>query len=443
MSDSAQPVRHPDTRSPKVMTTRAWWLVALNLLIPGSAQVLAGSRKLGRFGLGATLVFWALALITFIIFLVDRNILIALGTNVIALTIIQVLLFAYAVLWVVLTFDTLRITRLVKAAPGARPLVAGVAVIALIATAGGAAYAANLAGVTRNTIAEVFTSGDYAEPIDGRYNIMLLGGDAGPDREGLRPDSISVVSVDAETGSTTIIGLPRNFENATFSEGSPMFEPFPNGYDCGDECLLGYLYTEGEQRPELYPDAEAQGSSAGTEAMRDAVEGITGLTIQYYVLIDMQGFAQLIDALGGIDIEVPERLAYGPVTSKTPYGYFEAGQQHLNGEMALWYARSRFDGNDLQRMERQRQVQQAIIQQMDPANVVSKFQAVAEAGADVVKTDIPQVMLSHFVEIAAKSQSLPINTLELVPPQVDTLNPDYPSIHALVQESLLSPSPAE
>lgn len=425
------------------MTTRAWWLVALNLLIPGSAQVLAGSRKLGRFGLGATLVFWALALITFIIFLVDRNILIALGTNVIALTIIQVLLFAYAVLWVVLTFDTLRITRLVKAAPGARPLVAGVAVIALIATAGGAAYAANLAGITRNTIAEVFTSGDYAEPIDGRYNIMLLGGDAGPDREGLRPDSISVVSVDAETGSTTIIGLPRNFENATFSEGSPMFEPFPNGYDCGDECLLGYLYTEGEQRPELYPDAEAQGSSAGTEAMRDAVEGITGLTIQYYVLIDMQGFAQLIDALGGIDIEVPERLAYGPVTSKTPYGYFEAGQQHLNGEMALWYARSRFDGNDLQRMERQRQVQQAIIQQMDPANVVSKFQAVAEAGADVVKTDIPQVMLSHFVEIAAKSQSLPINTLELVPPQVDTLNPDYPSIHALVQESLLSPSPAE
>lgn len=425
------------------MTTRAWWLVALNLLIPGSAQVLAGSRKLGRFGLGATLVFWALALITFIIFLVDRNILIALGTNVIALTIIQVLLFAYAVLWVVLTFDTLRITRLVKAAPGARPLVAGVAVIALIATAGGAAYAANLAGITRNTIAEVFTSGDYAEPIDGRYNIMLLGGDAGPDREGLRPDSISVVSVDAETGSTTIIGLPRNFENATFSEGSPMFEPFPNGYDCGDECLLGYLYTEGEQRPELYPNAEAQGSSAGTEAMRDAVEGITGLTIQYYVLIDMQGFAQLIDALGGIDIEVPERLAYGPVTSKTPYGYFEAGQQHLNGEMALWYARSRFDGNDLQRMERQRQVQQAIIQQMDPANVVSKFQAVAEAGADVVKTDIPQVMLSHFVEIAAKSQSLPINTLELVPPQVDTLNPDYPSIHALVQESLLSPSPAE
>ncbi|AWB90501.1 LytR family transcriptional regulator [Salinibacterium hongtaonis] len=425
------------------MTTRAWWLVLLNVLIPGSVQVLAGNRRFGRFGLGATIVFWALALVAIVVFFINSNILIALGTNVIALTIIQIVLIAYAVLWLALSFDTLRLVRIVRAAPGARPLIAALAVIALLATAGSAAYAANLAGVARNTISEVFTSGDYAEPVDGRYNIMLLGGDAGPDREGLRPDSISVVSVDAETGSTTIIGLPRNFEQATFSEGSPMFGPFPNGYDCGDECLLGYLYTEGEQRPELYPDAEAQGSNAGTEAMRDAVEGITGLTIQYYVLIDMQGFSQLIDALGGIDIDVPERLAYGPVTSRTPYGYFEAGPQHLNGEMALWYARSRFDGNDLQRMERQRQVQEAIIQQMDPANVVTKFQAITEAGADVVKTDIPKVMLSRFVEIAAKSQSLPINALELVPPQVDTLNPDYPAIHTLVQESLLSPSPSE
>ena len=54
------PVRHPDTRSPRVMTRRAWWLVTLNVLIPGSAQVLAGSRRLGRFGLATTLVWWLL-----------------------------------------------------------------------------------------------------------------------------------------------------------------------------------------------------------------------------------------------------------------------------------------------------------------------------------------------------------------------------------------------
>src|SRR5690606_8707102 len=143
--------------------------------------------------------------------------------NPIALTVGQVVLVAYAVLWVVLTLDALRMVRLVRTKPAARPFIAGFAVVALVATAGGAAYAANLAGITRDTINSVFQSGDFAEPIDGRYNVLLLGGDAGADGEGLRPDSISVVSVDAETGSTTIIGLPRNFERATFSEGSPMF----------------------------------------------------------------------------------------------------------------------------------------------------------------------------------------------------------------------------
>ena len=69
---------------------------------------------------------------------------------------------------------------------------------------------------------------------------------------------------------------------------------------------MSYLYTYGQEHPELYPEAEAQGSQPGIEATRDAAEGILGLTLQYYVVIDMQGFAQLIDALGGVDIEVAD-----------------------------------------------------------------------------------------------------------------------------------------
>lgn len=438
MHSATPTVRHPDTGSREVMTARAWWLVALNVLIPGSAQLLAGNRRLGRFAVSATFVLWAMALLLLVVFLIDGTVLLTLATNPIALTVAQVLLGAYAVLWVLLTLDALRLVRLVRAKPGARPFVAGVAVVALVVTAGGAAYGAHLAGVTRDTIVSVFQSGDFAEPVDGRYNILLLGGDAGADRTGLRPDSISVVSVDAETGATTIVGVPRNFERATFSEGSPMFEIYPNGYDCGDDCLIGYLYTVGEEHSELYPDAESKGSNAGIEAMRDAVEGVTGLHLHYYVLIDMHGFEQLINALGGVEVEVPERLAYGPVTSPTPFGYFEAGPQRMNGEQALWYARSRFDGNDLQRMERQRQVQQAIIAQMEPSNVVNKFQDVAKAGSQVVKTDMPDVMLGLFVDLATKSREHPITTLELVPDSgVDTIYPDYASIHAIVQESLV------
>ena len=76
----------------------------------------------------------------------------------------------------------------------------------------------------------MFVAGPSEPPVDGRYNILLLGGDAGPDRDGLRPDSISVVSVDAETGQAVTIGLPRNLESVPFAEGSPLADAYPEGY---------------------------------------------------------------------------------------------------------------------------------------------------------------------------------------------------------------------
>jgi LCP family protein required for cell wall assembly len=425
------------------MTTRAWWLVALNFLLPGSVQLLAGSRRLGRFGVVMTFIMWLLVAAAATLYFVNRSLLMSQATNVWALLVVEVVLIAYVVLWVVLTLDTLRLVRLVKIGPVARPFIAVLAILGLVASAGVAAYGANVAEIARSTISSVFDSGEYQEPVDGRYNILLLGGDAGPDRTGLRPDSISVASVDAETGATTIIGIPRNFERAVFSEGSPLYGPFPSGYDCGDECLISYLYTEAMNNPGLYPEADENGSNPGIEAMRDSVEGVTGLTLQYYVLIDMQGFADLIDALGGVTIEVPERTAIGPITSPTPFGFVEAGTQHLDGPTALWYARSRFDSNDYERMERQRQVQAAILSQFEPANVLGRFQAVADAGAQVVKTDIPNVMLGLFTDLATKSRALPPASLEIVPPEFNTLDPDYDFIRARVQESLVVSTPTE
>lgn len=439
---ATNPIRFPDLRSRQSMTTRAWWLVGLNFLLPGSVQLLAGSRRLGRFGVVMTFSMWVLVVLGATIFFVNRSALMMLGTNVFALLAVEIVLIAYAVLWVVLTLDTLRLVRLVKTGPVARPFIAVLTVAGLVATAGVAAYGANVVEVARSTISSVFDSGEYQEPVDGRYNILLLGGDAGPDRTGLRPDSISVASVDAETGDTTLIGIPRNFEHAVFSEGSPLYEEFPNGYDCGDNCLISYLYTEGMNHPDLYPDAEAEGSNPGIEAMRDAVEGVTGLQLQYYVLIDMQGFSDLIDALGGVTIEVPTRTAIGPITAPKPIGYVEAGSQHLDGPTALWYARSRFGTDDYERMGRQRQVQEAILSQFEPTNVVTRFQAVADAGAQVVKTDIPQVMLGLFTDLASKSRSLPLTTLEIVPPEFNTLSPDYDFIRSRVQESLVRTDPA-
>ncbi|ROS53018.1 LCP family protein [Frigoribacterium sp. PhB24] len=438
------PVRHPDVTSEPFMTKRAWVLVLLNVIVPGSAQVLAGSRRLGRWGLASTLVFWAVAVVVIVLAFTFRSPLIEIATNVVALTVVQIFLAYYAVLWVVLTVDTLRLARIVRAAPSARGLLAGALVLLMVVTVGPAAYGAYLAGVQHGLLNSLFTSrADAAPPVDGRYNIMLLGGDAGADRTGLRPDSISVASIDAETGATTIVGIPRNLYDAPFVVGSPLYGDYPDGYDCGDDCLVSFLYTYGEEHPDLYPDAESKGSNPGVEAMRDAVEGITGLTVQYYALIDMQGFVDLIDALGGIQADVQQRIPINGGVDRNGQpinvdGWIEPGEQKLDGYHALWYARARHGTSDYDRMARQREVQQALLSQFQPATVLSKFQAVAAAGVQTVDTDIPQGALAAFVDLAAKAKSQQITSLELVPPTYDNVYPDYDAMRAAVAQATTS-----
>jgi LCP family protein required for cell wall assembly len=231
-----------------------------------------------------------------------------------------------------------------------------------------------------------------------------------------------------------------------------MHELYPDGYNtdnCNvDVCKLNSIYTEVELKDsDLYPDAEADGSEPGIEAMRDAVEGILGLPIQYYALIDMEGFAQLIDALGGIDIDYQgdEPLPLGglPDSDGEMQGvnqWIDPGQWHFNGEQALAYARSRYTTSDYDRMARQRQVQEALLAQFEPANVLSKFQGVAEAGSQVIKTDVPQGMLGYFVQLGMKTKSQAVKTIELTPPAVDPEAPDYDVVHSLVQQGLFPDS---
>jgi len=449
MSSASSPIRYPNSGSRQVMTRRAWWLVVLNIILPGSAQVLAGSRGLGRFGLRATLTFLGLVIIAGVIYALNPEILLTVATNSIGLWILAAVMVFYAAVWVILTFDTIRLTRLVKARPKARPFIAGLATVVMVAFAGTAGYGAYVATTASGFLSSVFTAAPSEPPVDGRYNILLLGGDAGADREGMRPDSMSVVSIDAETGKADIIGLPRDLEYVPFPADSPLYASYPDGYGydgvCDvDVCMLNSIYTEVELKsPEMYPNAEAEGSEPGIEAMRDAASGVTGLTIQYYVLIDMQGFSQLIDALGGVDINVAERLPIGGDEEfNNVDGWVEAGQQHMDGFTALWYGRARHGTSDYDRMARQRVLQEAILKQFNPANVLTKFQGVAEAGQEVVKTDVPQGMLGYFTNLATKTKELPVGAVELVPANgVDPTDPDYDYIAGLIDAALNPPTP--
>ena len=430
------------------MTRRAVWLSVLHLVIPGSAQTLAGNRRLGRFALGLWLLGWVALVAAVLLGLLLPQALLTLPSNAVGLTVLQALLVIWAVVWALLTLDTVRLLRLVRVLPVGRAVVGGLFAIALVVGLGGAGWGVWAAGVARSTVSTVFGSGLYRAPSAGRYNILLLGGDAGKGRSGLRPDSISVVSVDALTGKMVTVGLPRDLDEIPFVKDSPMRALYPNGYGTNgrcnvDVCQLNSIYTEAQlKEQQRYPDAAKQHSSAGIEATREAVEGALGITVQYYVLIDMGNFDKLIDAMGGVTIDVTQRIPLGGhIVNGRLTGvkvWIEKGVRHLNGNRALWYARSRYGDveGDYGRMKRQRQLEEAILHQIGPATILTRFQGITSTAADTVSTDIPQGLLGELAGAAVKSRSQQVTTIELVPPLVTPSAPDYPKIRALVQRAL-------
>jgi len=406
-------------------------------VVPGSAQLVAGNRKLARVGITATLTFWAIALITIIVGLVDKNgLLFRLIPVNFVFGFLALVLGIYGFLFAVLAIDTLRLMRLGRLYKRERWIAfAGLALAAVLGTSG-LSWAGSTAGVSAGALGSIFNQSGFTTPVDGRYNIMLLGADSGRDRFGIRPDSISVISINAATGQAVNIGLPRNLQHVGFVAGSPMLKVYPNGWNCGFECLINAIYKNVmDSHQDLYPDAVKHGSTPGVEATRDAVQYVTGLKIQSYVMVDMAAFSSLIDALGGIDINVQQRLPIGGQKDDLSdvKGWIEPGQQHMNGYTALWYARSRHSTNDYDRMRRQHEVEDQVLKQMDPANVLGRVQQIMSAGKELVKTDIPSGMLFEYKNLAGKAKAYGIKSLNITPPVYDPVYPNFGKIHADIQ----------
>lgn len=446
------PVRYPESAQARVRTKRAFVLLLLTLLIPGAAQVVAGDRGLGRRALRVTFTVWLLVVAVVVVALFNRQALVSLFTNEWLSLLLILVLLALAVGWAFLFLNTLRIIRPPLLDRGMRPAVAASLAVLMLLTSGSLGYGAYLLNVGRNTFGNIFQAGPAFDPVEGRYNFLLMGGDAGEDRTGRRPDSISVVSVDAESGATVTFSIPRDFQNAPFSEDSPLWGVWPDGYNCGNECIINSLYpVVTEQYSDLYPEA----ADPGAEAMMDAASGILGIEVQAYILVDMAGFEQLIDAMGGITINAG---GWVPITSteipgsdpkryNPPSEWIAPGVQTLDGYHALWYARSREYATDYSRIRRQQCVQAAMIAQLDPATVLTRFQEIAAAGTQIVETDIPRDQLSSFVDLALKAKNNDVGRLTIGAPDFGdpgdlfSTYPDFGLIHQRVQETLASASP--
>src|SRR5699024_3181860 len=155
--------------------------------------------------------------------------------------------------------------------PRVRAATAGTVAVLMVLTTGGLAFGASNVFAGRGALNAVFGTGEAQHAVNGRYNILLMGGDAGPHRIGTRPDSLSHGSVDADTVRAVSFGIPRNLEHVPFPKSSPMHKLYPNGYNCGDVCLINAVYQEAMKHKDLYPDV----ADPGAQAMKETVSAVT------------------------------------------------------------------------------------------------------------------------------------------------------------------------
>lgn len=440
---AAQPTRQalgpPQQRSQGIALRRGLILMLMTVIVPGSAQLAVGKRRLGRLALRTWLSLIALLVVFLLLLIPFRSGMIGLYANPITLTFLRWLVLALGAGWVLLLLDAWWLANPRNMSTKGR-WISGLLALVLVATGGGAAWATSgLFATQSNLITKVFTGGGSSQQQNGRYNVLLLGGDAGADRSGLRPDSLTVASIDADTGRTVLFSLPRNLQHAPFPADSPLHAKYPNGYFChvkdlADACLLNGVYSLGVQNKKLFPKTKYP----GVEATKSVVEETLGLKINYWAMIDLKGFQQLINAVGGIRLDIGKRVPIGSLHGpKGVYGWIEPGKNvKLDGFHALWFARSREYSTDYERMLRQKCVMNAMLKQLKPDVVLTKFQAIADAGEQIVATNLPTSEIGTMLDLAMKGKSQPMGSVSFTPPLIVPMDPDFAKIRRVVAEKI-------
>lgn len=220
--------------------------------------------------------------------------------------------------------------------------------------------------------------------------ILILGLDQVDNRS--RSDTIIVAQLDTE--GTVLLSVPRDLR-----------VKFPDGR----MNKINAAYAEGE--------AQGEGTNAvhlGARLARDVVSGFLNLEIPYYVVVDFEGFEQVVDQLGGVEINIESAMDYEDNAQDLQI-HFEPGTQVLNGEQALQYARYRDETGDLKRIERQQKLIKAILaKQRESLNTFDQIKSLLEMAFTYVKaTNLSLPDLIAFAQKLQGSNFGEINTLSL------------------------------
>lgn len=402
-------------------------LTLLGTVFPGSGLLAAGRKLLGGLILGAFLL---LLLIAGGLMMFERQAVMHAVLDPDALALLGIGLFVVGLMWVGVIVATHRSLRSRMATPLDRIVgafvVAALALIVIAPLTVGSRYAF----VSRDLVSTVFADENSRsvtrpqnvtehDPWAGedRVNILLLGGDGAANRSGIRTDTVMVASIDTDTGDTVLFSLPRNLQKIPFPADSPLADEYPGGvFDEGGgyedpEYFLNAMYRN---VPAEHPGILGETDNEGADVMKIALGNAVGLKLDYFVLVNLAGFEQIVDAMGGITVNINTRVAIGGDTDAgiPPSDWLEPGpNQHLDGYHALWFARGRYGADDYQRMQRQRCAMDAIIDKAQPAELLRRYEAIAQASKKIVRTDIPGTLLSPFVDLSMKVKSAEIRSI--------------------------------
>jgi len=244
-----------------------------------------------------------------------------------------------------------------------------------------------------------------------QVNILLLGSDQRPYEGGFRTDVIILVTINLDQQTIHMTSFPRD-----------LYVTLPGFYN------------------DRINSAQFRG---GFNLMASTFEYNFGFRPDYYGMINFWGFQNLIDTLGGINVEVAQTLT----DHRTGYGDFTVypGTVHMDGETALWYVRSRYSSSDFDRTRRQQEVVFALIKRLISFDLVTKFPQLYEQFQDIIETNLPLSEIKPLLPIADNLFRNEISRYAVGPSHVSNwvtpggaqvLLPNIPAIQALLKVAL-------
>jgi polyisoprenyl-teichoic acid--peptidoglycan teichoic acid transferase len=398
---------------------RPWLAAVLSFAFPGLGQAYSGRwRDALVFGVPVLLLLVAgVALVSGMT--VDRNHLLSAGFLAAVMT-LNVILLAWRL--AAIAHAGLTPTRLVR---GPRRRVAGATVVGLVVLSVAMhAWVGVVVAQLETTLGQVFAGDpdpdpDPAKPPAGpddpaaspspdptswtgadQLNVLLIGTDAAPGREAALTDVILVLSIDPADGRAVMISVPRD----TGWLPLPDERLFPDGRYPGK---VNEIAAQAESNAEMWCPDLVSARACGLRTLQQAVGLYIGQEIHHYALVDMVGFAGMIDAIGGLELCLPGRLIDPAFdgsldnTNRTDALVLPAGCHHYSGIDALAYARSRMgwielpDGtiehqSDFHRNERQQQVLLALRRELAAADTLFELPGLIRAIGRTVTTDLPR-----------------------------------------------------